>query len=289
MAETGSPFSGLIRSTRWAAPLIHLLLILGSLAFLFPMLWMLSTCLKTIDTVMAFPPQWIPLNPQWGNFAETLRAIPFLRYAFNTVLICTLGVIGTTCSSAVVAYSFARMQWPGRDLVFGVLLATLMVPFPVVMVPLYGVFKSLGWIGTLKPLWAPAFFGSAFNIFLLRQFFLRIPKNLGEAMSLEGASEFRIFTRLYVPMAKPALAVVALFHITWAWNAFMEPLLYLTDKDDFTLSLGLQQFQSQQGGTAWHLLMAGSVLCVAPMILLFVVTQKTFLQGITLMKNVEMS
>lgn len=289
MAEDASPFSSLIKSRRLAAPVLHLLLAAGSATFLFPLLWMLSTSVKPPSEVMVFPPQWLSHPARWSNFAEVFQVVPFLRYALNTVLVCALGVVGTTASSAVVAFSFARLQWPGRDLLFAVLLATLMVPFPVVMVPLYGVFKGFGWIGSLKPLWAPCFFGSAFNIFLLRQFFLRLPNNLGEAMAMEGASEWTIFRRLYLPMSKPALAVVALFHINFAWNDFLGPLLYLTEKDSFTLSLGLQQFQSQNGGTAWHLLMAASVLTVAPMILLFVVTQKTFLQGITLMKSVDMN
>jgi multiple sugar transport system permease protein len=289
MSEYGSPFSTLIRTRKWVAPAIQIVLVLGSVIFLFPMLWMLSTSMKLPSEVMVSPPQWIPKHFRWGNYAEVLRVIPFMRYLFNTVTVCVLGVLGMTASSAIVAYAFARLQWPGRELMFGVLLATMMVPFPVVMVPLYGVFQSFHWIGTLKPLWAPSFFASAVNIFLLRQFFLRIPKNLAEAMSLEGASEWTIFRRLYLPMARPALAVVALFHINYAWNDFMGPLLYLTDKDTFTLSLGLQQFQSQQGGTEWQLLMAASVMIVLPMILLFVVTQKTFLQGLTLMKHVEMS
>jgi multiple sugar transport system permease protein len=289
MSEYGSPFSNTLKHRLWARSLVHLLLIIGSLTFLFPMLWMLSTSLKPADQIMVFPPQWLPKTLKWANFPQAIHSIPFFSYLWNTVRLCLLGVVGMTLSSAVVAYSFSRMQWPGRDLLFTVLLATLMVPFPVVMVPLYGVFKELGWIGSLKPLWLPAYFGSAFNIFLLRQFFLRIPKNLGEAMALEGASEFTIFRTIYLPLARPALAVVALFHINWAWNDFMGPLLYLTDKDSFTLSLGLQQFQSQNGGTQWQLLMAASVLTVAPMILLFVLTQKTFLQGVTLMKSVDLN
>ncbi len=287
MAEYGSPFSTLIRTKWWAAPAIHIILSAASVTFIFPMLWMLTNSLQPIDQVMSMPPKWIPSNPQWRNYADTVNYIPFARYAFNTLFICVLGVIGMVASSALVAFSFTRLEWPGRDFLFGVMLATMMVPFPVVMVPLYSVFRALGWIGTLKPLWIPAFFAGAFNIFLLRQFFLRIPRNLGEAMSLEGASEWTIFRTIYLPLAKPALAVVALFHFNWAWNDFMGPLLYLTDKNTFTLSLGLQQFQSQHGGTQWHLLMAASVLTVAPMILLFVVTQKTFLSGISLMKNVD--
>jgi multiple sugar transport system permease protein len=287
MSEYGSPFSSVLKSKRYAAPIIHTLLAIGAVAFVFPLMWMLSNSLLPIDQVMTIPPHWVPRDPQWHNYKDAVRYIPFFLYLRNTLTICVLGVLGMVFSSALVAYSFARLEWPGRDFLFAILLGTMMIPFPVVMVPLYTVFKHLGWIGTLKPLWLPAFFGNAFNIFLLRQFFLRIPRNLAEAMALEGASEFTIFRRVYLPLAKPALAVVALFHFNWAWNDFMGPLLYLTDKNSFTLSLGLQQFQSQHGGTQWHLLMATSVLTVAPMVVLFVVTQKTFLQGITFMKNVD--
>jgi multiple sugar transport system permease protein len=287
VSEYGSPFSSVLKSKRYAAPIIHTLLAVGAVAFVFPLLWMLSNSLLPIDQVMSIPPHWVPTDPQWHNYKDAVHYIPFFLYLRNTLTICVLGVIGMVFSSALVAYSFARLEWPGRDFLFAIMLGTMMIPFPVVMVPLYTVFKHLGWIGTLKPLWLPAFFGNAFNIFLLRQFFLRIPRNLAEAMALEGASEFTIFRRVYLPLAKPALAVVALFHFNWAWNDFMGPLLYLTDKNSFTLSLGLQQFQSQHGGTQWHLLMATSVLTVTPMVVLFVVTQKTFLQGITFMKNVD--
>jgi multiple sugar transport system permease protein len=269
--------------------MIHVLLIAGSVLFTFPMFWMVLNSLLPIDQVMSLPPRWFTADPRWSNYAEAVQAIPFLRYVWNTGVVCVLGVFGMVLASALTAYAFARREWPGRDLLFNVMLGTMMVPFTVVMVPLFGVYRELGWIGSLKPLWLPAFFGNAFNIFLLRQFFLRIPRNLPEAMSLDGASEFTIFRKLYLPLSKPALAVVALFHFNWAWNDFMGPLLYLSDKNTFTLSLGLQQFQSQHGGTQWHLLMAAAVLSVAPMVLLFVFTQKTFLQGVTVMKDVDLN
>ncbi len=287
MSETGSPFSSLIQTRKWAGPLIHVLLAIGALAFIFPMLWMLSTSLKSMEAVMASPPRWLPDHARWANYHDTLQLVPMVRYFFNTLFVAVVGAIGMTCSSAIVAYSFARMQWAGRDFLFAVMIGTMMVPFPVVMVPLYAIFRDLGWIGSLKPLWIPAFFGAAFNIFLLRQFFLRVPKSLGEAMSMEGASEWTIFTRIYLPLARPALAVVALLHVTYCWNDFIGPLLYLTEPDTFTLSLGLQQFQSQNGGTFWQLLMAAAVLTVLPMVLLYLVAQKTFMRMST-MKSVDL-
>ena len=289
MSIAGSPFSSQMRRHSWVVPAIHVALVACCVVFVFPMLWMLSTSLKPIDQTMAFPPKWIPKPFQWKNYLDAVNYIPFFVYAKNTLIVCVLGMIGSVMSNALVAYSFARLKWPGRDVFFGFTLATMMVPFPVVMVPLYSVFRELGWIGTLMPLWVPSYFGSAFNIFLLRQFFLRVPKDMAEAAQLDGASEFEIFWKIYLPLAKPALAVVALFHFIWAWNDFLGPLLYLTDQKTFTLSLGLQFYQSQHGGTQWHLLMAASTLTVLPVVILFFFTQRTFLQGLTFLKNVEVN
>ncbi|MBI2190576.1 MAG: carbohydrate ABC transporter permease [Planctomycetes bacterium] len=204
----------------------------------------------------------------------------FWTYLGNTLAVCLLGCIGTVLSSSLVAYGFSRLLWPGRDQVFWLVLATMMVPFPVLMVPLFGIFRDLHWVGTLKPLWLPCFFGSAFNIFLLRQFFLTIPQELSDAARIDGCSEFGIYWRIILPLSRPALAVVALFHFLWAWNDFLGPLIYLTRPKTFTLSLALQFYQSQHGGSEWHLLMAMSVLVLLPIVVLFFLTQKTFIQGI---------
>ena len=208
------------------------------------------------------------------------RPITFLTYLANTLTVTLLGVIGTVLSSSLVAYGLARIPWKGRRTLFAITLATMMVPFPVIMVPMFSVFREMGWIGTLLPLWVPAFFGSAFNIFLLRQFFLTMPEELSEAARIDGASELRIWWSIALPLARPALAVVALFHFLHAWNDFLGPLIYLTRPETFTLALGLQQYQSQSGGSEWHLLMAASVLMVVPIIVLFFFTQKTFIRGI---------
>ena len=204
----------------------------------------------------------------------------FWQFLNNSLIICVLGVIGTVLSNAIVAYGFARVQWRGRDTFFAITLATMMVPFPVLMVPLYGVFKELGWIGTLMPLWAPAFFGSAFNIFLMRQFFMTIPEELSEAARIDGSSEWTIFWRIVLPLSKPVLAASAVFHFLYAWNDFMGPYLYLTKKSTFTLSLALQAYQAQNGGVQWHYLMAASTVTILPVIVLFFFAQKTFIQGI---------
>jgi multiple sugar transport system permease protein len=271
-----------------ARVVVHLVLIGGAVLFLFPLLWMASTSLKPIEETMKMPPDLLPSVPRWENYAKAvfyqsdkLGYIPFLAYARNTLYIAVLAVTGTVLANALVAYGFARVAWPGRDLLFVTTLATMMIPFTVLIVPTYALFKTLGWVGSPKPLWVPAWFGSAFNIFLLRQFFMTIPFELSDAARVDGCSELRIFRDVILPLAKPALAVVALFHFLYVWNDFLGPLVYLTDQRSFTLALGLQFYQSQHGGTEWNMLMAAATIVVAPVIVLFFFTQRTFIQGIT--------
>jgi multiple sugar transport system permease protein len=274
------------RNQTWV---IHLVLIALSVVFLFPFLWLVSTSLKPIEETMRQPPSLLPSVPQWHNYqkawaygSDKLGYVPFLVYGRNTLILCILTVSGTVISNALVAYAFARMRWPGRDVLFAATLATMMIPFPVLMVPTYALFRELGWIGTFRPLWVPAFFGSAFNIFLLRQFFRTIPFELSESARIDGCSEWGIFWRIVLPLSKPALAVVALFTFMGTWRDFLGPLIYLLDQKTFTLSLGLQFYQSQHGGTQWNLLMAASTIVIVPIIVLFFFTQKQFIQGIAL-------
>ncbi|BET68146.1 hypothetical protein ASA1KI_30640 [Opitutales bacterium ASA1] len=224
------------------------------------------------------------IDLRWENYPKAIAAMgDFPRYLGNTILLCVLNVVGTVLSSALVAYGFSRIEWRWRDRLFGVLLATMMIPFPVVMVPLYSLFRWLGWVGTLKPLWVGAFFAGAFNVFLLRQFFRTIPKELSEAARIDGCGEFRIFWQIILPLCRPALVVVALFTFLGTWNDFLGPLVYLTDQKDFTLALGLQAMQSSRsGGTEWHYLMAAGTLIVLPVVLLFVTAQRSFVEGIAL-------
>jgi len=221
---------------------------------------------------------------RWRNFPEAIRAMRhFPRYLANTLILCVLNVVGTVLSSAMVAYGFSRLEWVGRDRLFGVLLATMMIPFPVVMVPLYSLFRWMGWVGTLQPLWVGSFFANAFNVFLLRQFFRTIPKDLSEAARIDGCGEFRIFWQIILPLCRPALVVVGLFTFMGAWNDFLGPLMYLTDERDVTLALGLQAMKtSQSGATEWHYLMAASTLIILPVITLFFIAQRSFIEGIAL-------
>ena len=223
------------------------------------------------------------ISPRWENFGLAIRAMQhFPRYLANTLLLCLLTVVGTVLSSALAAYGFARIEWRGRNTLFVLALATMMVPFPVVMVPVYCLFRWLGWIGTLKPLWVGSFFAGAFNVFLLRQFFMTLPRDLSEAARIDGCSEWRIFWQIVLPLSRPALMVVGLFQFMGTWNDFLGPLIYLTNQKDYTLALGLQFFQSQHGGTEWHYLMAASTLVALPIIVLFFFTQKSFIEGISM-------
>jgi multiple sugar transport system permease protein len=266
---------------RWTSPLVLTVLIIAGVAFLAPLAWMLSTSLKPLNETMTLPPKWIPSHPQWKNYPDAIAGMgDFWRYAANTLYLCVMCVIGTVASSALAAYGFSRIEWKGRDKFFLVLLGTMMIPFPVVMVPIFTLFKHLGWIGSFKPLWAPAFFAGAFNVFLLRQFFFGLPKDISEAARIDGCSELQIFLWVILPLCRPALLVVALFQFLFTWNDFLGPLIYLTRQDHFTLALGLQSFQSQNGGTEWHFLMAASTLVVLPVLLLFFFTQRSFIEGI---------
>jgi multiple sugar transport system permease protein len=272
-----------------AKVLTHLALILVCVLAVAPFTWMVLTSFKTGDNAMRFPPQIIPRPFVPHNYVQVISGEHngFLLWTRNTMIVAVLTVAGTTLSSALVAYGFAKIRFRGSGVLFVVMLATMMIPFPVTMVPLFSIFRWLGentgvqWLGTFKPLWVPAWFGSAFSIFLLRQFFLTIPKELSEAARIDGCGEIGIFLRVMLPLARPALAVVALFSFMGVWNDFLAPLIYLQRPEQFTLALGLQNFQSRNGGTTWELLMAASVLVILPVIGLFFLVQKTFIAGIT--------
>lgn len=258
----------------------HIMLAAVGMSFLLPFYWLVCTSLKTDSQLFTVPPVWVPHPLQWSNYPRALTYIPFLKYTWNTLVICALAVFGAVFSNSLVAYSFARIRWPGRDVVFVVLLSTLMIPAQVTMIPVFTVFRSLGWVNTIKPLVVPAFLGSAFFIFMLRQFFRSIPAELSEAARLDGCSDLDIYWRVILPLSKPALAMVALFTFIGSWNDFLGALIYLNDDTKYTLSLGLQQFVSQHG-MEWSMLMAASAVMTLPIVVLFFLTQKTFIEGIT--------
>lgn len=247
--------------------------------YIFPFYWMIVTALKTDQQVFVWPPALWPATPQWQNFVEATRYIPFWLYMRNTLVICLITVVGTLISCTLIAYGFSRLRWPGRDAIFIIYLSTIMLPGQVTMIPLYVVFRNLGWVGTILPLVVPAFFGNAFFVFLLRQFFRTIPSELTDAARIDGANEFGILWHIMLPLTRPALFTVALFSFLNAYRDFLGPLVYLTEQSQWTISLGLQLFKNMYGAQ-WQLMMAASTLMMLPVIALFFVTQRTFVEGI---------
>jgi ABC-type glycerol-3-phosphate transport system permease component len=258
-------------------------LILAGLATLFalPFLWMVSTSLKTDAQVFQLPPRWLPRPARWSNYPEALAAFPFALYLGNTLFLCAANVAGSLFSCALPAYAFARIPFRGREALFVLMLATIMLPAQATMLPVFLLFRWLGWIGTFRPLWVPACFGNAFFIFLLRQFFRTIPGELSDAARIDGCGEWSIFRRVVLPLAKPALATVALFTFIGTWTDYLGPLVYLHDERQFTLALGLTSFLGRHGAE-WHLLMAAATVVTTPLILLFLLTQRTFVKGAAL-------
>lgn len=259
----------------------YLLLIGAAALFLAPLYWMIASSLKAEYDVFARPPVWWPNPPRWQNYVEALTELPFGRYAINTAIIALFSVVGYTLSCTVVAYGFARLRAPGKNFLFVVLLATLMLPYPVVMIPQYVIFSKLDLVNTFWPLILPAFLGSPFFIFLLRQYFLQIPPDLEEAARIDGASIAQTIWYIMFPLARPAMAAVAIFAFQAAWNDFLAPLIYLQDQSKYTLMLGLSFFRSSFQ-VNWAYLMAASLTIALPVILLFFIAQREFVEGITL-------
>ena len=223
-----------------------------------------------------------PINrPPGSAFADAWSSpvADFPLYLHNSAVIALFATVGMVISSAIVAYGFSRLRWKYRDSLFVVVLATLMVPFPVVMAPLYLVFRSLGWIGTFLPLIVPAWFGGAFSIYLLRQFFLTIPRELDEAARIDGCSEFGVFVRIILPASLPVLGVVAVLQVVASWNDFLGPLLFLNHQDTYPVSLGLHMYQSQHGGAEWNVTMAATLIAIAPVLVLFIIARRAFMGG----------
>jgi ABC-type glycerol-3-phosphate transport system permease component len=258
---------------------IHIVLILGAALLMIPLAWMLSTSLKDLGAVMMIPPEWIPETVRWSNYVEIFQVVPFALYIRNTAIITLLDVVGKVLSCSLVAFSFARLRWRGRDTIFLIMLATLMLPPQVTLVPQFVVYRYLGWIDTFMPLVLPNWFGGPFLTFLLRQFFMSIPLELDDAARIDGASIFGIYWRIVLPLSKPALAAVAIFTFNASWNDFFGPLIYLHSRELYTLSLGLRSFQDQNY-TEWNLLMAASLVSMIPVLLLFFFAQKYFIQGV---------
>lgn len=281
---------GFIRQT-----LVYGLLIILTILFILPFYWMLNTALKPIKQVFTVPPAWYPNPPMFSNFVDTIKNSyggssnmvggipPIIRYALNTTLITVNGVIATLFSSSLVAYAFARLRFPGKNILFLGILSTLMIPFAVVMVPQFILWKNLNWLDTFWPLMIPHWFGSAWNIFLLRQFFMGIPTDYDESALMDGASHWDIFWKIILPLSTPALAAVGVFAFVFFWNDFLGPLIILSTPDHFTLTIYLTNFQIPlQKLTQWNLYMAAAFIIILPCMILFFFSQNVFLKGITI-------
>jgi ABC-type glycerol-3-phosphate transport system permease component len=261
----------------------HLVLASIGVLFVVPFLWLVVTSLKPQTQVFTVPPQWIPNPFTWSNYVEALTSegFPFIRLLGNTLFYSVTSTVGIMFSSALVAYGFARMEFPGKDALFVITLSTMMLPGVVTLIPTYILFRWLNWVGSYAPLIVPSFFASAFYIFMLRQFFMGIPWELSDAALVDGAGDFRIFWQVLLPLIKPALLVVAVFNLMGTWNDFMGPLIYLDNTDEFPLVLGLYAFQSRHG-VEWHLMMAASLSVMFPMLVAFFAAQRYFIEGVTL-------
>jgi multiple sugar transport system permease protein len=272
------------RSTRQFIKKVLLYVILTLLAglFIIPLVWMMTTSFKNLQQQAVWPPVWIPNPIQWQNYPDAFNFLPLGRYTLNTLTITISWLIGTFLSCPLVAYAFARIRFPGRDLLFVVLIATIMLPSSVRLIPTYLMFDALGWLNTYLPLVVPAFFGTPFYIFLLRQYFRTFPEDLSDAARIDGASELDILWRIFLPMSGPALAVVAIFGFQSQWNDFFDPLIYLNRDSLRTLALGLYYFRAFQDTTNWGQMMAAATVMTLPILILFALFQRYFIQGVAL-------
>lgn len=260
----------------------HVLLLLVGLAVMLPFLWMVTTSLKFEGDARLYPPTLFPERIKWDNYTEVFTRFPFLRALWNSTYIAALTIAGQLVSCALAAYAFAQMEFPAKRPLFGAILATMMVPPSVTLIPTFILMGKLGWVNTHLPLTVPAFFGGAFGIFLLRQHFMTIPREYYDAAMIDGASQIRVLVDVYVPMAKPVLATLTIFTFMHSWNAFLAPLIYISDIEKMTMTLAIAAFTMRQYYTPYTLLMAGAVINVLPTLTLYMLTQKYFVRGLVL-------
>jgi multiple sugar transport system permease protein len=259
--------------------LIYTVLTLVGLTMILPLIWMVTTSLKDPGRIFILPPEWIPIPPHWDNYVRLFQILPFHLFLYNSVKIGVLATLGTLASCSMAAFAFARMRFPGKDIMFGILLATMMIPGQVTLIPIFAMMKWLGWLSTHKPLIVPHWLGGAFGIFLVRQFFMTLPIELVDAARIDGCSFIRIYARIFLPLSKPALATLGIFTFLGSWNNLMGPLIFLNQVETMPVTLGLTLLTLQQGA-AYELIEAGSVISVVPMIILFFFGQEHFIQGI---------
>lgn len=266
--------------------LLFIVALVLSFIFMFPFFWTASSSLKTVQEIATFPPTYFPEEVQWQNYTRVLNMVPFVTWFINSLIVVFLSTLGTVISASLVAYSFARFRYRGRDFIFLITLGTMMIPAQVTLIPQFVLFHKLGWINTLYPLWIPHWFGGgAFAIFLIRQFIMTLPRELDEAAIIDGAGYMRIFWQILMPLCKPVVATIGVISFIANWNDFVNPLIYLQLPEKFTLAVGLNYFKNQPesaGEPTQHLLMAASVMMIVPVIILFFATQRYFVEGIAL-------
>lgn len=261
--------------------LIYFVLAAGALVILVPFSWTITTALKTTQQTLKIPIVWIPDPVVWKNFADAWNAKPFATFYANSLIISILNIIGQILSCSLVAYGFARIRFPGRNVLFLVVLSTLMIPFHILIIPRFVLFKTLGWLDSLLPLIIPSFFGGAFNIFLLRQYFMSIPLELDDAARIDGCGHWGIFWRIILPLSKPALGAVMVFEFLDSWDDFLGPLIYISKEANYTVALGLAAFRNDYF-VEWNLFMAAAAVAMAVPLVIFFIAQKYFIEGVQL-------
>ena len=278
-----SSMSSGVRSTadRVRAGISYAVLGIGSISFIMPFIWMLTTSVKSAEQIYSYPIQWFPSPVLWQTYVELFQEGPFFRYIVNTVILATFGVVFSLIGSSIAAYAFARLRFPGRDVMFFIMLATVMIPSWVTLIPSFILFGKIGWLDTYLPILVPALFATPFNTFLLRQFFMSIPQELEDAAKVDGAGTLKCFLLVVIPLAKPALIIVALFAFLSYWNEFLGPLIYLSSDEKFPISLGIMNFAGEQSQN-YALMMAAATVALAPCVILFFIAQRWFVQGIVI-------
>ncbi|MEM7283872.1 MAG: carbohydrate ABC transporter permease [Pseudomonadota bacterium] len=261
--------------------LTYITLIVGALILMIPLFWMISTSVKPQNEIYTFPIVWIPSEIVWQNYPQVFESVSFARFLWNSTVISVFGIIGNVIGSAIAAYGFARFRFPGRNVLFIIMLSTMMVPAWVTMIPTFIIFKNLGWLNTYLPLIVPHFFAQPFYTFLLRQFFLGVPRELDEAARIDGASTWRIFWQIYLPLSNAALITVAIFAFFFHWNELLMPLIYLQSQDKFPVALGIASFVSDQTQN-FALMMAAALIAMAPLLVVFFFAQRLFIQGVVM-------
>lgn len=268
------------RGVKWT------ILVVFGLVMVFPFYWLIRSSFMTQREIFTIPMVWVPDTFRFENYLEVFRRLPFARYLFNSTYVVVLNVVGIVLSSSLVAFGFARINFPGRDFIFVLVLATMLLPSTVLLIPQFILWRTLGAFNTYWPLIAPAFLSNAFNVFLFRQFFMTIPRELDQAAFVDGATYVQVYRLIILPLSIPAITTVAVFHLFYTWNDLIGPLIYLQSPEKWTVALGLQHFQGQYDSD-WHLLMAATTVTIVPMIILFMIAQKTFMDGISVSPGVK--